>query len=270
MNIDLHIHSLASDGSLSPRDLVAAARAAGLHVIALADHDTTAGVRDAAAAGEGHVHVIPALEISTTHAGEDVHLLGYYVDLDDPALIAYEESAVHRRRERMQSMIDRLAGLGVRVSLGDVETAAGIEARSIARPHLARALVGAGHAMTVADAFDRWIGNAAPAYVAVDLISLADAIAMVRAAGGVAVWAHPDMDMFRRDIGQFHALGLNGVECYRPRSTPSESLELETAAQRRGMLVTGGSDWHGLWNGRLGSFAVTRDEVGAFLERGGI
>ncbi|MCI0435438.1 MAG: PHP domain-containing protein [Gemmatimonadetes bacterium] len=269
MRIDLHLHSTASDGSLAPRDVVHAAREGGLHVIALADHDTTAGVSEAATTSAGLVHVIPAIEISATHAGTELHLLGYYFDRGHPKLVEYENGAMARRRERMRSMIERLAGLGTRVSFAAVEAAAG-GASVIARPHLARALVDAGHATSVSDAFDRWIGNAGPAYVAVDLIAMEQAIELVRAAGGLSVWAHPDIEMFRRDIGRFRTWGLDGVECYRPRSTPPESLELESSAQRLGLVATGGSDWHGSWNGRLGSFFVGRDEVGPFLERGGI
>ena len=270
MRIDLHLHSTASDGSLPPGDLARSARSAGLHVIALTDHDTTAGVRAAAEAGAGHVHVIPALEISTSHDGHELHLLGYYIDESHEQMMAYERSALVHRRDRMIAMIGRLAGLGIRVSIADVDRAAGADAATMARPHLARALVDAGHATHVADAFDRWIGNAGPAYVAVDLITVDNAIDLIHTAGGIAVWAHPDMEMFRREIGRFRTWGLDGVECYRPRCSAAESLELESAAQRLGLIVTGGSDWHGIWNGRLGAFSVGRDEVGPFLDRGGI
>jgi hypothetical protein len=270
MRVDLHLHSTSSDGSLSPAALVAAARSGGLHVIALTDHDTTAGFAEASTAGQDSVHVIAGVEISTTFACDELHVLGYYIDPDHVALREHEEHAVRRRRERMIAMIDRLAGLGVHVSLDDVLAAAGPSSRTIARPHLARALVQRGHAPTIADAFERWIGNAGPAFVPVDLLTPTQAIELIHAAGGIAVWAHPLLEMFRTELARFCAWGIDGIECYRPRCPPSESIELEAATIARRLFVTGGSDWHGTWNGRLGTFSLGRDEVGPFLERGGI
>jgi hypothetical protein len=270
MRVDLHLHSTASDGSLSPSALVWAARAGGLHVIALTDHDTTAGIQEACRAGTGSVHVIGGIELSCTYRCSEVHVLGYFVDPSNAALAEHERSASVRRRERMHAMIDRLAALGPRVSMDDVQVAAGPDAQTIARPHLARVLVQKGHATSVSDAFERWIGNAAPAYVSVDLIDPERAIERIQAAGGVAIWAHPDINLLRSSIDSFVEWGLDGIECYRPRCSPSESLELEAAAKARGLFTTGGSDWHGIWNGRLGVFSLGRDEVGEFLEHGGI
>jgi predicted metal-dependent phosphoesterase TrpH len=270
MRVDLHLHSTASDGSLSPSALVWAARAGGLHVIALTDHDTTGGLSEACRAGAGSVHVIGGIELSCTYNFAEVHMLGYFVDPTHPTLVEHERLAGLRRRERMHAMIDRLAALGPRVSMDDVQIAAGPDAQTIARPHLARVLVQKGHATSVSDAFERWIGNAAPAYVSVDLIDPAQAIKHIHLAGGIAVWAHPEPSLLRASIDAFVSWGMDGIECYRPRCSPRESLEFETAAQERGLLVTGGSDWHGIWNGRLGLFSLGRDEVGAFLAHGGI
>lgn len=270
MRVDLHLHSTASDGSLSPSALVWAARAGGLHVIALTDHDTTGGLADASNAGTGMVHVIRGIELSCTHECSEVHMLGYYVDPTEVGMVEHERAAGIRRRERMQGMIDRLAVLGPRVSMDDVQVVAGPGAQTIARPHLARVLVQKGHATSVSDAFEKWIGNSAPAYVSVDLIDPARAIERIHAAGGLAVWAHPDLAQVGPWLDAFVSWGMDGIECYRPRCSSTESLELEAAALARGLLVTGGSDWHGIWNGRLGAFSLGRDEVGAFLERGGI
>lgn len=270
MRVDLHLHSTASDGSLSPSALVWAARAGGLHVIALTDHDTTSGLQEASRAGTGSVHVIGGIELSCTHNCSEIHMLGYFVDPAHEAMVEHEQTASVRRRERMHAMIDRLAALGPRVSMDDVQVAAGPDAQTIARPHLARVLVQKGHATSVSDAFERWIGNAAPAYVSVDLIDPACAIERIHAAGGLAVWAHPDIGLLRTSLHAFVEWGLDGIECYRPRCSPNESLELESAAGSRGLFVTGGSDWHGIWNGRLGAFSLGREEVGEFLERGGI
>jgi predicted metal-dependent phosphoesterase TrpH len=269
MRVDLHLHSTASDGGLSPSALVWAARAGGLHVISLTDHDTTAGYAEACAAGMGHVHVVPGIEVSTTHEFRELHMLGYYVDPGHPALRAHETEAVSRRRDRMSAMLDALRDGGVSVAFDDVAAEAG-GAGIVARPHLARVLVQRGHAQSVSEAFERWIGNACPAYRPVNLVTPAEAIERIHAAGGIAVWAHPEMDVLRRDLRRFATWGMDGVECYRPRCPAEESLELERGAKEFGLYVTGGSDWHGSWNGRLGTFSLGRDEIGDVLERGGI
>lgn len=269
MRVDLHLHSTASDGTLEPAALVRAALAGGLHIIALTDHDTTAGCVEAAAAGAGSLHVIAGIEISTTHLGRELHVLGYFVDPLHDSMTSHETAAAARRSERMIDILDALRPHGIRIDLDDVKTAAGT-ARVVARPHLARILVERGHADSIADAFERLIGDACPAYRPVDLLTPAQAIDRIHAAGGIAVWAHPETGTFKRDIRKFFHLGLDGVECYRPRIPPDESLFLERTSTGLGLLVTGGSDWHGHWNGRLGTFSLGREEVGAFLTRGGI
>jgi hypothetical protein len=270
VRIDLHLHSTASDGSLSPSALVCAARTGGLHIIALTDHDTAAGVDEACDAGIGSVHVIPGIEVSTTHDSGDVHVLGYFIDPKHPRIITYMRDADERRRERMRTMIDRLGDLGVDVPYEEVIAAAGPAARVIGRPHLARALILRGYAQSHSEAFDRFIGDHGPAYIPIDLVTPRQAIELIHEIGGTAVWAHPRAEAFLRDLPRFADFGLDGVECYRPRCDPTESLRLETATRKLGLLTTGGSDWHGSWHGKVGTFAVGREEVGAFLERGGI
>lgn len=270
MRIDLHMHSTASDGAFAPAEVVRAAAAGGLHVIALADHDTTAGVAPALAAARGQLHVIPALEVSTTLEGVEHHVLGYYVDVTHPRILSFGDVASSRRRERMRGMIGRLEGLGVSVPFEEVAAAAGPDARAVGRPHLARALVERGYANSFADAFDRYIGDHGPAYLPTNLLTPADAIALIHEAGGVAIWAHPRPDALTRLLPQFLEWGLDGIECFRPRLSPAETAVVEGAARAHDLLVTGGSDWHGEWHGRLGTFAVSADDVAAFLARGGI
>jgi len=270
VRIDLHLHSTASDGCLSPSALVCAARTGGLHVIALTDHDTAAGVEEGSDAGVGSIHVIPGIEVSTTHDCGDVHVLGYFIDPKHERIRAYMRDAEERRRERMRTMLGKLDEMGVNVPWEDVLAAAGPSARVIGRPHLARALIVRGYAQTHAEAFDRYIGDHGPAYMPVDLVTPREAIELIHDAGGIAVWAHPRFESFKRDLSRFVEWGLDGVECYRPRCDPSESLHLESETRRIGLLTTGGSDWHGSWHGKLGAFSVTEEEGGAFLERGGI
>ncbi|MGH7577985.1 MAG: PHP domain-containing protein [Longimicrobiales bacterium] len=270
MRIDLHLHSTASDGSLTPGVLVRTAAGAGLDIIALTDHDTVAGVDEASSAAAGAVHVIHAIEMSATHDAGELHVLGYFIDASHPALIAYSGEAVRARRTRMHGMLKRLERLGVRVEYEEVAAAAGPDGAAIGRPHLARALVQRGYVQSFADAFDRYIGDRAPAFLPTELLSARAAIELIHTTGGVAVWAHPRASLFHREIRRFAGWGLDGVECFRPRSAPEECLAFETTTRALGMLVTGGSDWHGEWHGRLGEFSMSRDEVGAFLARGGI
>lgn len=270
LRIDLHLHSTASDGALAPDALVHAAAAGGLDVIAITDHDTTGGVAAARAVQFTRVHVIPGIEVSTSLDGNEVHILGYFIDPQHPSVVDYSRRAASWRRERMRQMIRLLDGIGVRIAYDDVLAVAGVSAESLGRPHLARALLERGYVQSHAEAFDRYIGNDAPAFLPAQLLDPAGAIALIHEAGGVAVWAHPRPDRFEPDLPRLVEVGLEGVECFRPRVAPSDALRMERVARDAGLLVTGGSDWHGEWHGPLGDYAVTRDEVGAFLDRGGI
>jgi predicted metal-dependent phosphoesterase TrpH len=267
--IDLHIHSHASDGHLSPTAVVDAAAAGGLDVVALTDHDTVAGVAEAvAAARERPLRVIPGIEVSTRHEGAEIHVLGYFVDPESEALRRHGEGSADRRTDRMRRMVRRLQEQGLSVEYEDVLKEAGPEASSLGRPHLARALLARGQIRSYGEAFDRYLRDGGSAFVETDFPSVREAIEMIRAAGGVAVWAHPPMELFDREIRRFASWGLNGVECFRPATPPAESLLLETAARSLGLFRTGGSDWHGPHRARLGDFAVRYEDVREFLEAG--
>jgi hypothetical protein len=271
MSIDLHIHSTASDGALAPAEVVAHARAGALTVIALADHDTIAGVAPAVAAAGDGVRVLPAIEISATHEGREIHLLGYDFDPEHPAVTRYDHRARSVRAERIREMIRRLAALDVHVAFDAVVAEAGPDAAALARPHLARVLWNEGHVPSVAQAFDRFIGDHGPAFVPVQLLDAAGAIAVIHEAGGLAVWAHPPVDDdLAHTLDALVEAGLDGLECLRPRSTPVEVRRLTRHARRNGLLVTGGSDWHGDWHGPLGGFHVDREQVAGFLDRVGL
>jgi predicted metal-dependent phosphoesterase TrpH len=269
MNIDLHIHSTASDGALPPHEVVARARAGGLDVIAIADHDTAAGVPAALAAGGEGVTVIPAVELSARHRDRDLHILGYFVDPAAEPMVAYGDRARRGREDRIRAMIGRLSDLGVSVAFEAVLDEAGPDAHALARPHLARAMVSAGHVRSVAEAFDRYIGDEGPAFVATNLIDVAGAIALIHDVGGVAVWAHPPLPLLGA-LPELVDAGLDGLECHRPRVAPPDLNRLLNKARDHRLLVTGGSDWHGDWQGELGTFRIGRPEVEAFLERGGL
>lgn len=272
MRLDLHIHSTASDGDLSPRTVLEAAESARLDVISLADHDTTAGVRRLLDGGvDGSIQVVPALEVSSTLDRRELHFLGYFVDPYSPVIRGHEERAVRLREKRMLGMIERLEEAGVSVEFEAVLDAAGPERTALSRPHLARALVGAGHVSTVPEAFDRYIGDEHPAFLPTSLLSPEEAIQLILDAGGIPVWAHPPEDRVESLLPRMVQAGLQGLEVYRPRHDPRYTLRLEGFCRAWKLLLSGGSDWHGPDRGvELGDFYVTAEEIAALLERGGM
>lgn len=268
MRIDLHMHSTASDGELPPGELMLRARAAGLGLVALTDHDSAEGVPDATkAAAEVGLAVVPASELSSTWEGRDVHILGYGIDPEAAAIVTRGRTARRRRRARMVTMVDRLREAGVAVGMADVERAAGRGRVMIGRPHLARALVDVGAAASVVEAFDTLIGDGHPAFVPTDLGSPRDAIEAVIAAGGIPVWAHPPGDQLRTLLATLVEAGLQGLEAYRAGWSARRSRQVVHAAREHGLCVTGGSDWHGPdRGGGLGDFWVTPRRIRAFLD----
>lgn len=270
MRIDLHLHSTASDGMYSPADVVARARAGALDVIALADHDTAGGVPEAVAAARPDLRVIPAIEISARHGDRDVHILGYFIDTAAPRILDYAARAQEVREARMHEMIEKLAALDVAVEFDAVIEEAGPDVRSLARPHLARVMRACGHVDSIAEAFDRFIGDDGPAFVPARLLDVASAIELIHEVGGLAVWAHPPAALLDSLITPFVQAGIDGVECYRPRLPDTDLQRLLRAVRRHDLMATGGSDWHGDWHSDLGTFHLGPAELGPFLERGGL
>lgn len=267
MRIDLHVHSHASDGHLAPAAVVAAAAAGGLHVLALADHDTVAGVAEAQAAGPAAgVRVISAIEVTARHGAAEVHVLGYHVDPAAAALRDHEARSAHRRTDRMRRMVERLNEQGVPVTWDEVIRAAGPEAASLGRPHLARALMAAGHVRSFSEAFDRWLRDGGSAFVDTQFPSVEEAIALIHDAGGLAVWAHPPLDAFDGCIRPFAEWGLDGVEVWRPATLPADAQRMLAATRALGLFPTGGSDWHGPHRGPLGDFHVREEWVREVLD----
>ena len=269
LRIDLHLHSHVSDGELPPAEVVRSAHAAGLDVIALTDHDTAAGYAEAQAVAAGlPIRVIPGLEVSTRWNEHELHILGYWVDPLSPQIVAHQDASVVRRVRRMERMVEKLQGMGIDITMEEVITAAGPGAQSIGRPHLARALLAGGHTRYYGEAFARYISDQGPAFVAESFPTPEQAIEMIHGAGGVAVWAHPPLELFAEEIPRFVQWGLDGVECYRPSLTPEEVLMLERATRDLGLLPTGGSDWHGPHRAPLGDFYVRPQQVAGLLEAG--
>ena len=264
---DLHIHTRASDGEYSPAQVVRAAADARLDFIAITDHDTIDGLAEALeAARGGPVRVIPGVEVSAQQGGDEVHVLGYYVRPDAEPLRAHQHGALGRRQERARQMVRVLQGQGIAIDYEDVLRAAGTAARAIGRPHVARALVAGGHVRSMGEAFDRYLADGGLAFVPTELPSVADAIAMIRGSGGVAVWAHPRQEVVEAYSPVFAGLGLSGMEIFRPNTHPNDAKKMRAIARELGLFVTGGSDWHGPHRARLGDFFVPADEVRELLD----
>ncbi len=269
--IDLHLHTTASDGLSTPDALVARTAAAGLTTIAVTDHDTLAavpGVRQAAA--QAGIRVIPGLEITAVHQEHDLHVLGYFVEPGDPALERFLQAQRTDRRRRVEEMLERLADLGMPVQsdLGsEAEQAAG---RALGRPIVARALVDAGHARDIADAFDRLLGHGRPAFVARRGASPADVIDVIRRAGGLASFAHPGKLGLDALIVDLAAAGLAAIEAFHPDHAQKDVTKYRRMAADLGLAVTGGSDFHGPGAGRvdaLGDVVLPAEELAAFEAR---
>ncbi|MCU0633526.1 MAG: PHP domain-containing protein [Gemmatimonadaceae bacterium] len=242
--VDLHMHSTASDGLFPPAEVVARAHAAGLVAIALTDHDTIDGLPAArdAASGTG-LRVIAGVELSAMDdEGDELHLLGLHVD-DLTVLEAPLAGFRRMRATRADRMIAQLETVGATITRDAVGAiaAGGV----IGRPHVARALVQAKHARDLRDAFDRFIGYGRPGYVAKEHFALADAIALVHEAGGLAVWAHPGSNGSSDRVQALAALGLDGVEVFHPSHSTADIERLAMLADAFGLVTSGGSDWHG-------------------------
>jgi 3',5'-nucleoside bisphosphate phosphatase len=253
---DLQSHSTQSDGSLAPSDVVARAVAAGVELLALSDHDTIAGVPEALAAAREHgIRLSPAAELSSVHGEhEDLHILGYEIDPSAPGLQAALEDFRADRGRRIMAMADRLRELGF--SLDDSSFAA---RESLGRPHLADAVLAhPDNAERLAregikgkrELFPPYLVPGAAAYVARSRPTVEDAIEVIHAAGGVAIWAHPFWDIEDRDkvldtVRYFAARGLDGVECFYAEHSREQTLILHDECEARGLLSTGSADFHG-------------------------
>lgn len=240
--MDLHTHSACSDGDRAPAALVESAAQSGVGLLALTDHDSVRGVPEAVAAGRRlGLPVVPGVEMSNEFP-QELHILGLGVDVENPALLAELAAAQERRRARGRLILERLCALGAdaRPYLAAPETAA-------TRVHIALALVSGGFAADVKDAFARYIGRGAPAYVALPRPAPARVIALISGAGGIPVLAHPchlkgDVHAI---VHELCALGLRGIEAYYPTSTPGQTELFLSLAAQHGLLVTCGSDFHG-------------------------
>lgn len=242
---DLHVHTRCSDGLCSPTEVVELAMQAGLSWISVTDHDTTIGLEEArAAALRLGIGFIPGVELSVEFGGQDFHILGYWIDSTDPELAALLDEVVAARKERAKRIINRLHALGVNLAFDQIEPHRWCPGY-VGRPHVAMALISGGWVSTFPEAFARYLGKDAPAYVGKAPIEPARAIGTLRGAGGVAVLAHPGAYRLNGALDRFIEAGLQGIEVAHPKHTPEMAAGFRRLAERRGLVMTGGSDFHG-------------------------
>jgi predicted metal-dependent phosphoesterase TrpH len=245
LRADLHTHSTASDGSIAPADLIRQAFERGLSILALTDHDTTLGVPEAVAAGDRFgVRVIAGIELSTDVERGEIHLLGYAIDPMSAELQVTLARLRDARQGRLTRMLQRLHQLGYPLPEDSVRPAS--DAASTGRAHVARAMVAAGYVDSVGEAFDRFLGQGRPAYVASERLSPEDAVRLVQRAGGLPVLAHPfSYREFESRLPALIEAGLEGIEVYYGEYDAARRGQLAALARRHGLLATGGSDYHG-------------------------
>ncbi|HEX7281700.1 MAG TPA: PHP domain-containing protein [Vicinamibacterales bacterium] len=245
--IDLHLHTTASDGRLSPAQLVARATSAGLTTISVTDHDTVAALAEVTAvAAVAGIRVVSGIEITAVDEGRDVHMLGYFFDPDSAPLAAVLEHQRALRVARVREIGERLAILGMVIDVESVLLAAAARpGSSVGRPQVARELVRAGYVKSVQEAFDKWLATGRPAFISRTGPSPAVIVDAIHEAGGIASMAHPGVT--RRDelIGPLAEHGLDAIEVYHSDHSPEDQQHYQRIARRRNLLVSGGSDFHG-------------------------
>jgi predicted metal-dependent phosphoesterase TrpH len=249
-HFDLHVHSNASDGSLSPRDLVRKARQEQVQVIALTDHDTTDGVEETISAGEQFgVTVVPGVEISIDYSPETMHLCGYFIDVKNEELkkgLAFVQDA---RLSRNPQILERLNAMGIDITIAEVDCIA--QGGQVGRPHMAEVMVRKGYVNNTKEAFTKYLAKGTPCYVDKARLDLGRAVAMIRSAGGIAVLAHPgelrlDGEQAYQDLFRYiEREGVEGVESYSSHHSNEQNTAFKQLADRFGLFTTGGSDFHG-------------------------
>lgn len=247
--IDLHVHSNCSDGTFSPEELVFYAQQKGLRAFALTDHDTTAGVKRAViAAASSGLTVIPGVELSSDYKNRDIHILGLDIDIENKTFQHYLEQFQSERENRNRKMMEKLTEYGIRISAAAMEAA--FPGCVWTRAHFARYLKDNGYVRSMAEGFEKYVGDEAPCFVAKDQISPPEAVELILGCGGHPVLAHPLL--YRLSSAELETLvqelsrcGLQGVEAVYSTNRFSDESSMKQLAKRHGLCVTGGSDFHG-------------------------
>ncbi|MCF6094051.1 PHP domain-containing protein [Microaerobacter geothermalis] len=249
---DLHTHTTASDGKCSPSDNIIRAKKKGLQAIAITDHDTVAGLDEAMKAGtEMDIVVVPGIEISSIFKGQDIHVLGYYVDKDDPCFLNKLKELRKTRDKRNEMMVKKLNELGLSIGMDEVYARKKDNEGNIGRPHIAEVLMEKGIVSSMEEAFRQYLGKEGRAYVNPPRISPFEAIDLIKEARGVPVVAHPglyDDDLLIEEMIQY---GLKGIEVFHPDHSDDAVNRYSKLASTYGLIMTGGSDFHGERNGEI-------------------
>jgi predicted metal-dependent phosphoesterase TrpH len=271
--IDLHLHTTASDGALSPTALVARAAAAGIHTLAVTDHDTVNGLAEAgAAARSAGVTFVPGIEITAVEDGRDVHVLGYFFDPDDAGLAQFLAGQREDRIRRVREIANRLAMLDVPIDVEQVLQHALESGTTVGRPHIAEALVAAGHAPSRDAAFERFLERSAPAFVPRRGSAVAGVIDVIRGAGGIASLAHPGLTRIDDRIPAFAQAGLDALEVRHSDHDGRTERRYRALAHTLGLAVSGGSDFHGEQGHHrcpLGSVSLEAGDLAELMARRG-
>lgn len=241
--VDLHTHTRFSDGALEPEALVELALQRSLIAIAVTDHDTVAALPRARAAARNQIEVVPGIEVSSVRDDADLHILGYFIDPTHAALQKRLEQFRRERVERAEAMIERLRAVGAALDR-DAVFARSLGVGVVGRPHLADALIQAGHAVDMDDAFRRFLGTQGSGYVPRPAFRTEDAIGMIHDAGGLSVLAHPGAAMEDATIEALARQGLRGIEVWHPQHNAATVRRYHALAHRLGLIETGGSDFH--------------------------
>ena len=249
--VDLHLHTTASDGVMSPSEIVRYAKAKGLQAIAITDHDTIEGLEEGLSEGKRiDFEVIPGIEVSAEHSPGSMHLLGLFLDIHHPLLNERLEYLQKARAERNPRIVERLNRLGIQITYEEVLKASG--GGQVGRPHFAQVLIEKKYVRTFQEAFDRFLKKGAPAYVDKLRFTTKEALHFINEAKGVAVLAHPNT-LNMNGYSEFENLllrlieeGLKGIEVYYPEHSPLEVAQYKTLAERYRLLITGGTDYHGI------------------------
>ena len=249
MFADLHLHTFFSDGTFSPEEVVAHGKRMGFAALALTDHDTIEGCeRMAAACAAEHIEFIVGSELTAEFGEHELHILGYFLASKHPRLLGELAKFQEVRQNRIRDMVTRINALGVPLKVEDVFALA--NCRAPGRPHVARALVKAGFCTSLDEAFERFLKRDRPAWAPKMKMSATDAIALIHEAGGLAVMAHPGLNRCDEVIPSLVEMGLDGIECYHTKHTNHTAAHYLEITKRYGLLVTGGSDCHGMSKGK--------------------
>jgi predicted metal-dependent phosphoesterase TrpH len=268
MYADLHLHSNFSDGTYTPEELAGHAARCRFKAVALTDHDTVDGCdRMAAACDAAGIELLPASELTTEHEGQELHMLGYCLDRTNARLLEELKAFQEIRRKRIREIVERLNESKVPIAVDAVFTLASCD--SPGRPHVARALVQAGWCSSLDEAFERFLRKGKPAWVPKYRMPAADAINLIHEAGGLAVMAHPGLNRMDDMIPELVDAGMDGLECFHTKHSTSLTQRYLEMADRHGLLVTGGSDCHGMSKGQplIGSIKVPYECVERMREK---